>query len=553
MKKIYSTILLPLIICFLATSLFVFPSNLWSAQKTKNTSRQTLKKKRAVTSKQTTPKKNSSLNTAPQTTVRENVFSEINPDSLNDKAILKARSGDYEEAVAIFEQASRIREEQSALLFNNLGYTYELMGKNSQAIVAYQAAVKRDTNLVLPLQNLGKLLYRQGDFTAAIEAGEKVLQLDPQNEAVEVWLPDAYRKATEAKILNLRQEKANRKGKFASPLRETSDFGNYDDFSNNIRFGFMPAFAQDRNSSKLLFHKQKSIMRLAASFHLNLLLWRKFKIGITVETPYSGALNLPFLAFKQTTQLAYLSPKGFYVGMGIVYLVGNLNDASIPGVNGTFLKNNASAVSDIKFGLLLGYLFNGGEFHVGLYPRYLFADPKSKDTQTTAYDYVDFYLKLKTSLAPKKKDKYAHHVKAIFNMLHREDYISEYNVSGGGNLSHFLGLTSFQLGFEFGNLSRSYNFKASIGFYVGANLYFMNLSNSELLSIGKGQGFFGLDFSGSNKFSGYRTFSEVFAVFSRQEFKRYYFFEQQVSFEVFEAKAPYSFSFSLGLKFGFRF
>ena len=46
--------------------------------------------------------------------------------------------------------------------------------------------------MVIPRQNLGKLLFEQENYKEAIEHGEKVLALDPENQHVKEWLPIAY-------------------------------------------------------------------------------------------------------------------------------------------------------------------------------------------------------------------------------------------------------------------------------------------------------------------------------------------------------------------------
>jgi len=61
--------------------------------------------------------------------------------------------GQYAEASRAFEQAVRLKP-GSALLHNDLGYSYFLGGRYSDAVIAYQQAIKLQPNFALAYNNL---------------------------------------------------------------------------------------------------------------------------------------------------------------------------------------------------------------------------------------------------------------------------------------------------------------------------------------------------------------------------------------------------------------
>lgn len=335
------------------------------------------------------------------------------------------------------------------------------------------------------------------------------------------------------------------------------DFEDWNKFSNNIQLSIL--VASYATADKMLFYRtskftEKSIFGVPGWFDLNLILDKKVRLALQIATPYAGALTPGFVVLNTKIEVGYIAIDKFFLGIGFIHRMGNINGIKVPGRNTVFLNNrNVYLVRDLKMGLTFGVKFLGGMVDVGIYPRHFFPDKKSLDKQDTAYDFSHFYFNIKTSLAAKDQSKYAHFVQMFINMLYDEDFLTEYNVPSGGNYSHYFGKSSLQLGFEFYNLSKKEKVKVSAGFYTGINFYFLDLQNPNIVSIGKGQGLLGADFD-SGKLKGFRTASQTFTVFSKQSLLGGYFFEEEFALEVFyKQNIDYNVGFHLKAKAGFYF
>jgi Flp pilus assembly protein TadD len=73
-----------------------------------------------------------------------------------------------------------------------LGLKYQTMGKDGQALVAYQKAVSLNPQYVEALLGLGALKAAQGDLDGAAETLQKAVQLDPKDKDARVWLGAVY-------------------------------------------------------------------------------------------------------------------------------------------------------------------------------------------------------------------------------------------------------------------------------------------------------------------------------------------------------------------------
>src|SRR5438045_2805979 len=70
--------------------------------------------------------------------------------------------GQYAQAAAAYE---RLPEQQkNAASLNRLGISYHLLGRAKDAELAYAKAIKTDSDLAAPHNNLGALLYSQRKF-----------------------------------------------------------------------------------------------------------------------------------------------------------------------------------------------------------------------------------------------------------------------------------------------------------------------------------------------------------------------------------------------------
>jgi Flp pilus assembly protein TadD len=75
------------------------------------------------------------------------------------------RQGQYAQAAAAFERLPE--PEKTASTLNRLGISYHLLGRAKDAELAYGRAIKADSDLAVPRNNLGALLYSQRKFSDA--------------------------------------------------------------------------------------------------------------------------------------------------------------------------------------------------------------------------------------------------------------------------------------------------------------------------------------------------------------------------------------------------
>ena len=79
-----------------------------------------------------------------------------------DESFLK---GQYAQAAAAFERLPEV--EKTAAILNRLGISYQLLGRARDAELAYNLAIKADSDLAVPRNNLAALLYAQRKFSEA--------------------------------------------------------------------------------------------------------------------------------------------------------------------------------------------------------------------------------------------------------------------------------------------------------------------------------------------------------------------------------------------------
>jgi Flp pilus assembly protein TadD len=75
------------------------------------------------------------------------------------------KQGQYARAAAAFERLPE--PEKTASILNRLGISYHLLGRARDAELAYGRAIKADSDLAAPRNNLGALLYSQRKFSDA--------------------------------------------------------------------------------------------------------------------------------------------------------------------------------------------------------------------------------------------------------------------------------------------------------------------------------------------------------------------------------------------------
>jgi Flp pilus assembly protein TadD len=89
------------------------------------------------------------------------------------------RQGQYAQAAAAYERLTE--PEKTAAILNRLGISYHLLGRAREAELAYGRAIKADSDLAPPRNNLGALLYFQRKFSDADGEFRRAADRDADN------------------------------------------------------------------------------------------------------------------------------------------------------------------------------------------------------------------------------------------------------------------------------------------------------------------------------------------------------------------------------------
>ncbi|GEM_PF-1400407 len=462
---------------------------------------------------------------------------EKSADTLIREGVYSGKKQLYEESEGKFIAASRIIDEQSAIAYHNLAYSYEMMGKLPEAVAAYKKSVERNPHFILPRQNLGRLLYQTGAYEEAILEGEKVLEMDRFNADVPQWLPDAYRKASEERILEL-QTRKDKNGKYpdggdaAGSCTERKNI-----YNTEIGYNVHETLAIYKSGKLANYMVDSSRVKIPMDFYVLFQPGDEFNIFISLGTPDFGLLNPSILYGQEEFNLTY-NHKDNYYGFGVLFTQADLGSDATPRYN-TFISNrDYDMVTDTKFGLLIGSRSVIGDFSLKVYNKYLFRD-KSSGPKKNEIDRSLFELEYRTSAKLWKRQKAIPGAdekpfEVLLSIAANELFITEYEVSAGENLGHYIGYYDFALGLEYGKLRPSIRPVITFGGYLKERLYMIDLNDTSPTAFGNGQGFFGLDITKATKgnaFSGYRSNSHIGAFFSRQMFKNRLIFKEEIGVE----------------------
>ncbi len=108
------------------------------------------------------------------------------------RGIARERSSDWDLAEADFLRALELRPDQP-LVLNYLGYSWVERAKNlTEAREMIEKAVEQRPNDGYIVDSLGWVLYRMGEFDAAVTHLERAVELRPEDPTINEHLGDAY-------------------------------------------------------------------------------------------------------------------------------------------------------------------------------------------------------------------------------------------------------------------------------------------------------------------------------------------------------------------------
>ena len=279
----------------------------------------------------------------------------------------------YDEALEMFRKAAALQDGKSAKAFHNRGWLMELQGNIPAAMENYQEAIRRNPNLADSYERMGYWYYKAGKYADAVMMGEKTVRLDPANDEVKKWLPDAFK-------MKLEHPQAPAEEKLAppSPTAETR-------------------IVQQKKEPDVLTPEAKPEQKeepppvLGVSLNTVIRTGYKYKSGgIGYYSSKGVIVNLPFMADawfrpipKSDTRFSF-SAGNPYLGAGIPQTVNQREKIEAVfsfgpfGIGGGFLLshyyNNLNfgttrALTDFKLGGVIEFRNKESGFSVSIYPK----------------------------------------------------------------------------------------------------------------------------------------------------------------------------------------
>ena len=106
------------------------------------------------------------------------------------KALALIHLNQYEEALPTIEEGLAIYP-KDPILWNEKGYALYNLGKNQDAVNAYDAAISFDQNFTSALINKGQVLFQMGRYQDAADAYARAEATDPGNSVAAAGLAQA--------------------------------------------------------------------------------------------------------------------------------------------------------------------------------------------------------------------------------------------------------------------------------------------------------------------------------------------------------------------------
>lgn len=480
-------------------------------------------------------------------------------DRLNWEGIDYSNDSRYLDAADRFTKAIALDDTRAARSYHNIAYTYELAGDKNKALENYQKAVARNPQQTVSWQSLGKMQYTMGLYKDAVISGETTLKLDPRNQSVPKWLPDAYAKLAEQKMYDAKND-------LTGDATNNPNCEARPDVIAEVGIHGSIIGAIDKQSTAFNRYTTRGIFTTPAGAYAEFYPLRELTFRMNGETPYFGILNPTFFAGQQNVEMQY-NFKYFFVGGGILFSQLNVSNSTVPTSTTSYIENtDYTTLSDNKFGLFFGAKDDLTYFMLRVYPRYLFRDETSTG-KSSAFDVAKIDIEYRRNLrlsfgaaAPvddKQPASKGPFTTAIIKFTMDEIYITEYKpASGADSVGHYFGVYDLMFGMEFGKLIKEFDKMSwTWGLMIGPRFYFQNTGNTSLTTFGNGQGYFGFNTTGAttgNAFSSYRNNTFMFVLFSSQLIKNRFVLKEKIFFES-SPSSERNHAIGMTISFGVRF
>ena len=243
-------------------------------------------------------------------------------ETMNRRGIEYGKQKRYEQAIKEFDKSLDIYNTKSARTLHNKGWVLEKKGDIDKAIEYYREAAERNPRQVPSHVRLGYLYYKTGKYEDAVNTGEYVLKIDPENNEVKKWLPEAYK----MKISNPKKKKKEEKSEVPDrekPEEEKKDEERDRYFYHDIFFklGYIPTsrISFDDYAGTIIGNRDLYGFAFRIDYSALVFKWLWIELaGVEYEKCWmstsTGKYGYDFIdggmAFK------YLSQSGFFAGLG---------------------------------------------------------------------------------------------------------------------------------------------------------------------------------------------------------------------------------------------
>ena len=431
------------------------------------------------------------------------------PVEQNRLGVESAKQGQYTDSLTHFNKSIAQYDRESAKSIHNLGWLYESKGDAENALIYYEEALRRNPDQVHTLERAGFLHYRNLSFEKAILYGEKVMKLDPMNQEVIKWLPDAYAQmfklkgheisknaaqAEQQKIIDQvkeqkKEEKKQRRyilATFDTTLRFTYDAG-----KKNLGYTMTDAY----------------LFKAPYMINIDFTPTDAWELKAQAGVPYWGSLT-PDVTWMSEKIEGYFYQKNYFIGTGL--MLNHYGGSSIFGAQKTLW--------DYKLGIIVGKYQERSRLDIILYPRMFPADNGAEGKQTMDVDTVEV--------------SYSYLLSEDYRLYGKGRMADFYFFDNQADRSSYYGLYDFTFGFGlYDKPAASYLFR----FEFTERMYLKNENNPHPHSSMNGQGMFGLDgyhwFRG-DPMSGIDCFATVLSAYAQEQILSHLFVYQKASLEI---------------------
>jgi len=436
------------------------------------------------------------------------------PSIYNKRGVEFGKQKRYKQALKEFDKSIDIYNNSSSKVYHNKAWVLEIKGNQKEAIKFYEEAIKRNPLQIPSYERVGYLYYKTGEYSKAVDSGEYVIKIDPKNQEVIKWLPDAYRlklrKQQEDQLAKKDVEEEKKEGKEeekaikeekkekAAILYATFDFmlrtAYYFRGSEGYKYVTTPGLYA--NVPEMLYIKFTPV--------------KEWEFDLKMGNPYLGALSPNLVIHTENLQAIYHMGK-YLVGIGVL---GNHYR------NYFNFDGRKHSLSDYKIGFIFGVEQKKSIMRFSLYPRAIPHDTQNSSGKTLDVDYLEYNFKYMV-------DK----LLSYYSRISVADY---FFFDHDNETSNYWGVYEISLGLIISKYDLENKF-LTVTIDFTERLYMRDLNNEKPYNFGNGQGWFGINtdkwFKG-DPFPGYRAPGHVFSIKIEERIHDNYFFYQKLIFEM---------------------